>query len=53
MAINHYHETLGEALLGVELDFSGMQMQFKGVFVIIRVIYANLSFRRRRQDSVL
>ena len=28
--ISHYHETLGEALLGVELDFSGLLIQFKG-----------------------
>ncbi|KAG1665860.1 Transmembrane 9 superfamily member 3 [Nymphon striatum] len=28
--IDHYHETLGEALLGVELVFSGLHMQFKG-----------------------
>lgn len=28
--INHYHETLSEALQGVELEFSGYEMQFKG-----------------------
>jgi hypothetical protein len=28
--ISHYHETLGEALLGVELDFSGLNIQFGG-----------------------
>ncbi|CAB0014706.1 unnamed protein product [Nesidiocoris tenuis] len=27
--INHYHETLGEALQGVELDFSGLEIEFK------------------------
>lgn len=27
--ISHYHETLGEALLGVELDFSGLDIQFR------------------------
>lgn len=26
--INHYHETLGEALQGVELEFSGLHMDF-------------------------
>ncbi len=31
VSIGHYHETLGEALLGVELDFSGLNLQFKGV----------------------
>ena len=27
--ISHYHETLGEALQGVELEFSGLQIEFK------------------------
>ena len=27
--ISHYHETLGEALQGVELEFSGLQLEFK------------------------
>uniref|UniRef100_A0AC35U8I9 Transmembrane 9 superfamily member n=1 Tax=Rhabditophanes sp. KR3021 TaxID=114890 RepID=A0AC35U8I9_9BILA len=27
--LEHYHETLGEALLGVELEFSGLEMKFK------------------------
>lgn len=29
--INHYHETLSEALQGVELEFSGYEMQYKGM----------------------
>lgn len=28
--ISHYHETLGEALQGVELEFSGLDIKFKG-----------------------
>lgn len=28
--INHYHETLSEALQGVELEFSGYDIDFKG-----------------------
>lgn len=28
-SISHYHETLSEAILGVELDFSGLNIQFK------------------------
>lgn len=28
-SINHYHETLGENLLGVELEFSGTEIYFK------------------------
>jgi transmembrane 9 superfamily member 3 len=30
--IEHYHETLGEALLGVELEYSGLDIRFKGGF---------------------
>lgn len=29
--ISHYHETLGEALQGVELEFSGLDIKFKGI----------------------
>lgn len=29
--IGHYHETLGEAIQGVELDFSGIDISFKGI----------------------
>ena len=29
--ISHYHETLGEAIQGVELDFSGIDISFKGM----------------------
>ena len=28
-SISHYHETLGEALQGTELEFSGLQIDFK------------------------
>ena len=28
--IGHYHETIGEALQGVELEFSGLDISFKG-----------------------
>ena len=28
--IGHYHETLGEALQGVELEFSGLDIDFQG-----------------------
>ena len=30
VGISHYHETLGEALQGVELEFSGLDIQFGG-----------------------
>jgi transmembrane 9 superfamily protein 3 len=28
--IEHYHETMAEALLGVELEYSGLDIRFKG-----------------------
>ena len=31
--ISHYHETIGEALQGVELEFSGLEIGFKGMLV--------------------
>lgn len=45
-AIDHYHETLSEALQGIELKFSGLDIEFKGnqsilfitIIVIIKVI---------------
>lgn len=30
-SIGHYHETLGEALQGTELEFSGLDIDFKGI----------------------
>lgn len=33
--ISHYHETLGEALQGVELEFSGLDIKFKGIHPIV------------------
>ena len=29
VTISHYHETLGEALQGTELEFSGLNLEFK------------------------
>ena len=31
--VGHHHETMGEALQGVELEFSGLQIGFKGEMV--------------------
>lgn len=32
-AISHYHETLGENLQGVELEFSGLDIDYAGELV--------------------
>ena len=29
--IGHYHETLGEELQGVELEYSGIDIRFEGI----------------------
>ena len=36
--IGHYHETLGEAIQGVELDFSGIDIAFKGLYSVLAAI---------------
>jgi hypothetical protein len=33
--ISHYHETLGEAFKGVELEFSDLDIKFKDDIVLI------------------
>ncbi|XP_075216975.1 transmembrane 9 superfamily protein member 3 [Lycorma delicatula] len=38
--INHYHETLGEALQGVELEFSGLEIEYKAD--IVRSTYCEI-----------
>ena len=35
--ISHYHENLGEALQGVELEFSGLDVAFKSMNIKIFV----------------
>lgn len=30
-SIGHYHETLGEALLGFELEYSGIDIRFRSI----------------------
>lgn len=32
-SISHYHETLGEALQGTELEFSGLDIQFRSEYL--------------------
>ena len=33
--ISHYHETLGEALQGVELEFSGLEISYDGTILFV------------------
>lgn len=43
--ISHYHETLSEALQGVELLFSGLDIDFKGNYIwwLIVSVFVNLA----------
>jgi len=43
--ISHYHETLSEALQGVELVFSGLDIDFKGVLALECLIFVSLESR--------
>ena len=47
VTISHYHETLGEALQGTELEFSGLQVEFKSNFIS----YLILKFKNIAYDS--
>lgn len=38
-AINHYHETMSEALQGVELEISGIDIEFKGKTFLSALYY--------------
>ena len=40
VAISHYHETLSEALQGVELEFSGLDIEFKGNLFYLITTYS-------------
>lgn len=40
--ISHYHETLGEALQGVELEFSGLDIKFNGKATVAPLVVARL-----------
>lgn len=40
--INHYHETMSEALQGVELEFSGYEIDFKGKYLGAAINYCTV-----------
>jgi transmembrane 9 superfamily protein 3 len=42
--ISHYHETLGENILGVELEYSGVAINFKRK--------KNLSFSQKKKKQI-
>ena len=48
--ISHYHETLGEALQGTELEFSGLDIQFKSKHNIELVVSPKNS--KNPQESI-
>lgn len=46
--ISHYHETLGEAIQGVELDFSGIDISFKGT-----VMFSSFHFFMKPETLII
>jgi transmembrane 9 superfamily protein 3 len=47
-SINHYHETLGENLLGVELEYSGVYIAFKGSHA--KTVYCPVDLTKDKYD---
>jgi len=50
-SISHYHETLGEALQGTELEFSGLQIDFKSD--IAKTEYCQILLTAEQQKAFL
>ncbi|KAL1139363.1 hypothetical protein AAG570_006347 [Ranatra chinensis] len=49
--INHYHETLGEALQGVELDFSGLDIEYRSD--ISRTVYCEIQLNDEKLKAFI
>ncbi|XP_049948947.1 transmembrane 9 superfamily member 3 [Schistocerca serialis cubense] len=49
--INHYHETLSEALQGVELEFSGLEIEFKAD--IASTPYCEIQLTKEKQKAFI
>ncbi|KAK2185289.1 hypothetical protein NP493_241g06067 [Ridgeia piscesae] len=47
--ISHYHETLGEALQGVELEFSGLSIDFNGP--IDKTTYCEVQLTKNKYEA--
>uniref|UniRef100_A0A4W6D1X4 Transmembrane 9 superfamily member n=1 Tax=Lates calcarifer TaxID=8187 RepID=A0A4W6D1X4_LATCA len=47
--ISHYHETLGEALQGVELEFSGLDIKFKDE--VMQTTYCEIDLDKAKKDA--
>jgi len=50
-SISHYHETLGEALQGTELEFSGLQIEFRAD--IARTEFCQVQLNEEKQKAFL
>ncbi|KAH0624363.1 hypothetical protein JD844_031759, partial [Phrynosoma platyrhinos] len=48
-SISHYHETLGEALQGVELEFSGLDIKFKDD--VMQTTYCEIDLDKQTRDA--
>ncbi|XP_040218194.1 transmembrane 9 superfamily member 3 isoform X1 [Rana temporaria] len=49
-SIGHYHETLGEALQGVELEFSGLDIKFRAEDVM-QATYCEIELDKAKRDA--
>uniref|UniRef100_A0AAR2JQM1 Transmembrane 9 superfamily member n=1 Tax=Pygocentrus nattereri TaxID=42514 RepID=A0AAR2JQM1_PYGNA len=47
--ISHYHETLGEALQGVELEFSGLDIKFKEE--VMQTTYCEIDLNKAKREA--
>uniref|UniRef100_A0A8C1CP22 Transmembrane 9 superfamily member n=2 Tax=Cyprinus carpio carpio TaxID=630221 RepID=A0A8C1CP22_CYPCA len=47
--ISHYHETLGEALQGVELEFSGLDIKYKEE--VLQTTYCDIELDKPKRDA--
>ncbi|KPP63710.1 transmembrane 9 superfamily member 3-like, partial [Scleropages formosus] len=47
--ISHYHETLGEALQGVELEFSGLDIKFKEE--VMQTTYCEIELDKAKREA--
>ncbi|KAG7999948.1 Transmembrane 9 superfamily member 3 [Nibea albiflora] len=47
--ISHYHETLGEALQGVELEFSGLDIKFN--VEVMQTTYCEVDLDKAKRDA--
>ena len=51
--VSHHHESIGEALQGTELEFSGLEIKFKGKLSLLPHVLLLIRARIRAHKRVL